>query len=331
MVRNPADTLFASSVGLTWTRGFLPFFAATHQQPAERCSATCMSETVLVPLLAHSASSWLLRGVGGGGDNLAVIKRPADLMAQIERDLLDEKPLDTLLRKLILLGGNAGSPELRNWASLELRGYGREVELPLYRTVSAPLQVDGAVPGGIVRHETIGAMDIPDFARDEINEQVPLRMGVSEIHSMVDQHRNDRIVKLQPPGAPDLVAYMNGTREMNGHITALYWSVSTIALAGVLDQIRTRLAELIAELRSATPQGQNLPTPTQAANAVNFVINGLGNRVSIAQAADGSTITAAPEEVKPRSWTRAKLVGAAAVGLATIAGTVIAALQLPIW
>ncbi|MHD0175200.1 hypothetical protein ACNQUF_11850 [Corynebacterium diphtheriae] len=52
---------------------------------------------------------------------------------------------------------------------------------------------------------------------------------------------------------------MNGTREMNGHITALYWSVSTIALAGVLDQIRTRLAELIAELRLRNPTG---PEPT---------------------------------------------------------------------
>ncbi|BAJ73203.1 hypothetical protein MTES_0239 [Microbacterium testaceum StLB037] len=252
-------------------------------------------------------------------------------MAQIERDLLDEKPLDTLLRKLILLGGNAGSPELRDWASLELRGYERDAELPPYRTVPAPLQIDGAVRDGIVRHETIGAMDIPDFARDEISEQVPLRMGVSEIHSMVDQHRNDRMVQLQPPGAADLVTYMNGTRQMNGHITALYWSVSTIALAGVLDQIRTRLAELIAELRSATPPGQNLPTRTQAANAVSLVINGRGNRVSIAQAADGSTIAAAPEEAKPRFWTVAKIVGAAVVGLATIAGTVIAALQLPTW
>jgi hypothetical protein len=252
-------------------------------------------------------------------------------MAQIERDILDEKALDTLLRKLILLGGNAGSPELRNWASLELRGYGRDVELPPYRTVPAPLQIDGTVPGGIVHHETIGAMDIPDFARDDVNEQVPLRMGVREIHSMVDQHRTDRMVKLQPPGAADLVTYMNGTRRMNGHITALYWSVSTIALEGVLDQIRTRLAELIAELRSATAQGQDLPTPAQAANAVNFVINGRGIRVNIAQAAGGSTITAAPADVEPRFWTRTKLVGATVVGLATIAGTLIAALQLPMW
>jgi len=248
-------------------------------------------------------------------------------MGQIERDLLAEKPLDTLLRKLVLLGGSAGSPELRAWASMELRGYTKEDELPTYRLVNAPLQIDGAVPGGIVRHQTIGAMDIPDFARDDVNELVPLRMGVSEIHSMVNQHQSDRIVKLQPPGAPDLVSYMNGTREMNGHIASLYWSVSTIALEGVLDQIRTRLAELIAELRSGTPQGQALPSPAQATNAVNFVINGRGNRVSIAQAAHGSTITALPDDAPPRFWTSARIVGAAVVGLFTIAGTVIAALQ----
>lgn len=252
---------------------------------------------------------------------------PKDLIGQIERDLLAEKPLDTLLRKLVLLGGNTGSPELRAWASMELRGYTKDDALPNYRTVNAPLQIDGAIPGGIVRHQTIGAMDIPDFAREEINEVLPLRMGVNEIHNMVNQHRDDRIVKLQPPGAPDLVSYMNGTREMNGHIESLYWSVSTIVLEGVLDQIRTRLAELIAELRSGTPQGQVLPSPAQAANAVNFVINGRGNRVSIAQAAHGSTVTAVPDEAPRRFWTRARIVGAAIVGLFTIAGTVLAALQ----
>lgn len=250
-------------------------------------------------------------------------------MGQIERDLLGEKPLDSILRKLILLGGNAGSPELRAWASLELRGYGKDDELPSYRKITAPLQIDGTVPGGIVRHETIGSMDIPDFARDDVNESVPLRMGVREIHSMVNQHSSDRIVKLQPAGAPDLVSYMNGTRQMNGHITSLYWSVSTIALEGVLDQIRTRLAELIAELRSGTPHGQALPTPAQAANAVNLVINGRGNRVSIAQATDGGSITS-PEEDSTGFWTTARVVGAGIVGLATVVATGLALLQFPL-
>lgn len=248
-------------------------------------------------------------------------------MGQIERDLLNEKPLDTLLRELILLGGNAGSPELRAWAAQELRGYPRDDDLPAYRKISAPLQIDGAVPGGIVRHETIGSLDIPDFARDEIKEIVPLRMGVNEIQSMVSQHRNDRMVKLQPPGAADIVTYINETREMNGHIVALYWSVSTIALEGVLDQIRTRLAELIAELRSITPAGQSLPTAAQAANAVSIVVNGRGNRVHIAQAAEGGTVAVPHEDETKPFWTRAKVLGAALVGLATIVSTGIALVQ----
>jgi hypothetical protein len=255
-------------------------------------------------------------------------KKPTDLMGQIERDLMAEKPLDTLLRKLILLGGNAGSPELRAWASMELRGYSNDEELPSYRTVNAPLQIDGSVPGGIIRHRSISSMDLPDFARVEIDELVPLRMGVRELHSMVSQHGGDRVVKLQPPGAALLVGYMNRESDMNGRIDSLYWSVSTIALEGVLDQIRTRLAELIAELRSGTASGQILPTPAQAANAVSFVINGRGNRVSIAQATEGSVITPPHEESAPRFWTRARVVGAALVGLATIAGTVLTALQL---
>ena len=252
------------------------------------------------------------------------------LIGQIERDLHDEKPLDALLRKFILLGGNAGSPELREWASQELRGYNRDDELPSYRTITAPLQIDGAIPGGMVRHETIGSMDIPDFARDDISEQVPLRMGVREIRSMIEQHSEDQVVKLQPPGAADLVTYINGTRQMNGRIVAMYWSVSTIALDGVLDQVRTRLAELIAELRSSTLAGETLPTPAQAANAVNLVINGRGNRVSIAQASNGGSIAPESSSETPRFWTTARLIGAGVVGAATIVGAVIAVLQFPI-
>ena len=249
-------------------------------------------------------------------------------MGQIERDLLAEKPLHTLLRKLILLGGNAGSPELRAWASMELRGYNNDDELPSYREVNAPLQIDGAVPGQIIRHQSISSIDLPDFARAEIHELVPLRMGVRELHSMVSQHGNDRVVKLHPPGAALLVGYMNREGDMNGRIDSLYWSVSTIALEGVLDQIRTRLAELIAELRSGTAPGQALPTPAQAANALHLVINGRGNRVSIAQATNGGVIKHKQEDGTRPSWTRARLIGAGMVGLATIAGTVIAALQL---
>lgn len=252
---------------------------------------------------------------------------PTNLMAQVERDLVDEKPLETILRKLILLGGNAGSPELREWAGAELRGYANGEELPPYRNVNAPIQIDGAAPGAIVRHQTISSMALPDFARDQIDELVPLRMGVREIQTMVSRaNAKDGVVKLQPAGASLVVDYMNRTGQMTGHIESLYWSVSVVALDGVLDQIRTRLAELIAELRSSTPIGQPWPSPMHTANAVQLVINGRGNRVNIAQASDNSSI-ATPAQSRRGFWTTAKVIGAIVVGLATVITTGIALVQ----
>lgn len=249
-------------------------------------------------------------------------------MGKIERDLLDEKPLDGLLRKLILFGGVAGSSELRDWASAELRGYENDKDVPEYRKVTAPIQINGSTPRGLVEHQTISTVDLPDFVRDEISESFLLRMGVREIQSMIDQHAVDRTVRLQPAGVALIVDYMNRTSSSSGWITELYWGVSTIALEGVLDQVRTRLAELIAELRAGTQRGQTLPTPAQAANAVNLVVNGRGNRVNISQAAGGGVIASTPPRENSGFWTRARVVGAAIAGIATVGGTIIAALQL---
>lgn len=281
---------------------------------------TWTADDPYLPLRA--AGSRYHRGAAG---YLSVAK---DLMARIQRELLDERPLDSILRKLILVGGDAGSSELQEWAAAELRGY-KSDELPDYRTVFAPLQIDGVIPGGSVRHQTIGSLELPDFARDSISERVPLKMGVSEIQSMVKHHGEGKVVKLSPPGAADLVAYMNGTQRRNGHIVDLYWSVSIVALEGVLDQIRTRLAELIAQLRSRTPNGQQLPSGAQADNAVNLVIHGRGHRVNISQAASGGTIHQVPEPElrKPRFWTLARIIGAVVVGAAGVVGAVFAVLQ----
>lgn len=70
--------------------------------------------------------------------------RSARLLQEIEAGALDSKtPIGELLRKVIALGGQSGSEELRDWATRELRGYGPGDELPEYRKVAAPLHVDG--------------------------------------------------------------------------------------------------------------------------------------------------------------------------------------------
>jgi len=64
------------------------------------------------------------------------------LLEQIEQDVLTSQPLADTLRKCVVLGGKAGSVELREWATRELRGYDAKDDAPDYRTVGAPILAD---------------------------------------------------------------------------------------------------------------------------------------------------------------------------------------------
>lgn len=256
-------------------------------------------------------------------------KRSRGVLDDLERDILRDEPLDTILRKLVLLGGRVNSAELRTWAGLELRGYDGDSDLPNYRRIHAPIQVDATVAAGIVRQQTISVIDLPAFAREEVTDCFPMMRGVGEIRSAIRASSESRTVKFSLPGAAELANLMN-LENRRAHIDAIYWNVSVIALEGVLDQVRTRLAELIAELRSMVPEGESLPTAAQASNAVTLVVNGGRARVNISQATSPVT-TSIPDgpNVSPEKmfWTTSKAIFAAIVGGATVIGTVVAVLN----
>ena len=260
--------------------------------------------------------------------------RRRGLFTEIERDLLAEKPVATLLRKLLLLGGQTGSRELREWASKELRGYESQDELPVYRRVPAPIQMDGVSRYAQVWAQRIGVSELPDFARDEVGEWVELSQGVGEIEALArHSSEKDRSIKLSLPGARELARFMQSEAGGGIHIDALYWRVSKVALEGVVDQIRTRLTELMAELRALTPATQDLPNASQAEAAYNIVVRGLNARVVVnsIHGGHGSTNsigTTPPAVPESKFWTRGRRIGAALVGFATILGTVIAILQV---
>lgn len=95
------------------------------------------------------------------------------LLSQIEQDVLDERrPLSAALRRCMLLGSRTGSSQLREWATLELKGYPVRGEVPEYRVVHAGLHIDGVVPGGIVKGQPIGARWLPDFVAEHISERL---------------------------------------------------------------------------------------------------------------------------------------------------------------
>jgi hypothetical protein len=254
-------------------------------------------------------------------------RREDSLIAEIERDALDDHvPLARTLRKCIVLGGKSGSVELRDWASRELQGYLGTDDLPSYRVIGAPLMVDGIAGNHQVTGQQFPASGIPEFAREVVSERLELRHGVGGLEALIEQDT----IKLQPPGASDLVRIMNSESENPyQHIVSLYWSVSGVAVRGVLDHIRTALTQLVAEVRSSMSPTDTLPSADAADQAVSVVVTGRRARVNVAsvQASGRATATmtteAGPAE-ESGFWTRARRIGAFVVGLAGVIAAVLA-------
>lgn len=261
-----------------------------------------------------------------------VAKQPDSLLDQIEAGALGTAPLADLLRKCLMLGGRSGSAAMMDWAGRELNGYDSPEELPNYRNVSAPLQMDGSSGMNQFRGMSISVLQLPDFAQASISGQIPLMYSVGEIEALVRVAGNngDLSVKLSPPMSAELVAYMNGvSQEPHQHIDRIYWSLHPAVLEGVLDRVRTNLVALMAELRLVYPMGDSMPSSEVADQAVSVVVGGSRNRVTVATAGTQGTTSIDERPTLDSSpwWRSARGVWAIAVGGATIVATGIAFVQ----
>ena len=254
------------------------------------------------------------------------------LLDQIERDALDEQASVTAaLRKCVALGGRSGSEALRDWAAQELDGYHDSENLPEYRVVAAAIQLDGMTATAHIQGQAVPPSALPEPARGLIKERVELRDGIGQIEDLAGRSE----IKLGLPGGGDLARLMNAESGASfQHIDRVYWAVSPVAVRGVVDQVRNALVKLVAEIRASTPADQELPSGEVATQAMNFVITGKRAKVTVSAAqATGSatraTITG-PSHQQPESgfWTTWRRIGAAAVGLATIAGAAFGAIQI---
>ncbi|MFI5673004.1 hypothetical protein [Streptomyces sp. NPDC051704] len=256
-------------------------------------------------------------------------RRERGLLAEIEQGALDEsKPLAHVLRKCVVLGGRSSSAELREWATRELRGYDGTAtqDLPGYRRIPAPIQINAFLGPNSIRGQRVSPQELPEFAREQVGEEVALRHGIGEIEALAQRCEADGShAHLGIPGGLELTRLMDSASgNPLQRITDLYWSVSPAALHGLVDQVRTTVVELVAELRAAMPDDQQIPTPDQMDHALHVVVHGDRARINVTAAQSSgsasSNIGQAQENESP-FWTAGRRAGAAIVGLATLAGT----------
>ncbi|MFF0837653.1 MULTISPECIES: hypothetical protein [unclassified Streptomyces] len=260
-------------------------------------------------------------------------------LEQLERAVLDDTAsLASALRQCLMLAGYARHEELRAWALKELEGYPAADELPPYRKVQAALEVEFTLylPGQIIEGKTrrISTVQLPKSARDRgIGESAPIRQGVRELEGLIAI--SDRLIRLGPPGSAEYVLEMTRQQQQSGiestEITALSWAIAKPSIEGVLDHIRTRLTQFVAEVRATMPAGQQTPDANQIDSAAQQALNitgGDGSTFHIsaphAKADRGGTASANVNEPAPATpqpwWHRTSVIWTAVAAVATIAG-----------
>jgi hypothetical protein len=220
--------------------------------------------------------------------------RREGLLAQIEASVVDDAvPLSSLLQTCLVLGGQAGSEKMRDWARHELNGYGRAPDsLPDYRRIPAPMTVRITNRAGYnpITQRVYNA-DLHDaFTRKYNVEEAILGGGIGELEALAKSGEKEHHFS---PGWSSLLVEMLNTFQMDesSKVTAAYWTVSNATIQGLLVRVRTALAELVAELVTLTPEDQVVPDKGAADAAVQLVITGDRNTINYSpqHAADGGT------------------------------------------
>ncbi|MEV4374960.1 hypothetical protein AB0J71_48495 [Nonomuraea sp. NPDC049637] len=266
--------------------------------------------------------------------------RDTDLLAEIRRDVIDSNvPIEDILRKCVIMGGDADSENLRQWASRELRGYGEGEQVPAYRHVRAALKVKAQVGPRVITQQ-VAVEAFPEHVREYLNDVGVMRESISEIRREASGEGD--LVQFRSSNSPRLAAVLDAhikEKEPSAafqKIIDVYWEVGRSNLHGVADQVRTSLAEFAAVLTVQTKEGRDAPTTQQVDHAFRIAVHGDhssviiqapsssgGSSVSASVAASANHNAAEPEEEKAsKLWSVLRKPGTIAVGLLTLIGTI---------
>lgn len=214
--------------------------------------------------------------------------RRAGILAQIEAGVVDDSvPISSLLQKCIVLGGQAGSEKMRDWARQELNGYSAG-PVPDYRRVTTMLVAKITNSAGynpITQRigPSVLSRRIIDFMRtqDADLEVAVLDSGVGELEALVNSAKSEHHIM---PGWADIITGTLNEYHVayNSRVQYVYWPLTDASLRGVMVRIRTVLAEMVAELIALTPPSQEVPDRAAVDQAVHLVITGERNTIMVA-------------------------------------------------
>ncbi|MGW5259708.1 AbiTii domain-containing protein [Microbispora sp. NPDC004025] len=261
--------------------------------------------------------------------------RDKALIEQIEREVHDPNvPIANVLRLCVTLGGRTGSTALRDWATRELQGYPSEDDVPSYRVIGASLYIDNANRYGVNRiPQRISPQTLPKEIRESIREEVRFTEPIAVLEKRAGETEE---LRLTFGNSEQVAQFMTQEGWKSGQIpqrqvvAGVYWLVNPVEIAGVVDQVRTALTVLVAELTTIADSDDAL-TAADADGALSRAVPGIeisgdNNTVVVNHGANAqnttkvkSAVSKGESEPDNRTW---KVIGWVVAFIVALIGTI---------
>ena len=244
-----------------------------------------------------------------------------ELLGRIEESAIHGEVVDALLL-CQKLGGDASSAELRGWARHELEGYPQEATLPEYRTVRGQLFGDGAAPGRRISGVAIPMDALPRAVSEKLAKGLPVRGSISELEARSGKEQS----KLGIHDMGKMLELINSANTSLVTYDMAYLGISGAVFRGLITAVRSRIVELVTQVRSSLPDREILGIGT-VRDAVtgawsgtimvvgdhNALIMGDGSTANVSTVSDSGP----PAEPTHRVWRWLKRVLEAIVAVGT--------------
>ncbi|WP_341925051.1 hypothetical protein [Nocardioides psychrotolerans] len=174
-----------------------------------------------------------------------------------ERVLDETEPLAGLLRKCLILGADTGSDSLRNWARLELNGYGDDDDVPSYRRLPNPTITYDSMSGNTwMTNGTMDALQLPAEAREHMPGYLACKQPIEELEELA----KTKAVSMRTGHLSFSEMVWNSKLSPFQQVMNLRYSMTGSVFTGLVGQVRTKLVDIVADLTAGVPLTELPPT-----------------------------------------------------------------------
>lgn len=180
------------------------------------------------------------------------------VLQSLRARVLDEaEPLAGLLRKCLILGADTGSDALRDWARLELNGYGDDDEVPSYRRLPNQTIMYDSMGGNVwMTNGTIDALQLPAEAREDMPGYLACKQPIEELEGLAKSEG----VSMRTGHLAYSEMVWNSKLGPYQQVMNLRYSMSGSVFTGLVGQVRTKLVDIVADLTAGVPLAELPPT-----------------------------------------------------------------------